>query len=315
MELLESCLENMNKSVPGYLVLHRKGLLKERVKRLLESLRCCKLCPRECGVDRLSDARGYCRTGRFAIVASVEPHFGEESVLVGRHGSGTIFFSFCNIYCTFCQNFEISHFAAGREVTADELAEMMLRLQKAGCHNINFVTPTHVVAQIVEALEKAVEKGLSVPLVYNTGGYDNVSTLKILEGIFDIYMPDFKFWDSSYAKKYCNAEDYPEICRKAIVEMHRQVGDLVTDKRGIAQRGLIIRHLVMPGGIGGGKEIMRFIAGLSKNSYVNVMSQYRPCGNAWMDPVLNRCISVEEFNEAIKAAIDAGLYRLDERIR
>ena len=206
----------------------------------------CTLCPRECNVDRLSGDSGICKTQDKVLVSSYNPHFGEEAPLVGQEGSGTIFFAHCNLMCNFCQNYDISHEGHGQVIIDEQLAQIMLQLQNIGCHNINFVTPSHVVTQILSALEIAVENGLSVPLVYNTGGYDKVETLELLDGVFDIYMPDFKFWDSEIAEKTCNARDYPEIAQKAVVEMHRQVGDLVIDENGIAQRGLLVRHLVLP---------------------------------------------------------------------
>lgn len=235
-------------------------------------LRECRLCPRECGVDRLSDEKGYCRTGRKAMVASFNPHFGEEAPLVGKSGSGTIFFSSCNLRCSFCQNYEISHLREGAEVEARDLAAIMIQLASTGCHNINLVTPTHVVPQILEALSLAVENGLALPMVYNCGGYEKVETLKLLRGIVDIYMPDFKFWDSGWAERYCNAPDYREKAVSALKEMHKQVGDLEIDENGIAQRGLLARHLVMPREIAGTKEVMEFISReISPNTYVNVM--------------------------------------------
>jgi len=215
------------------------------------------------------------------MVSSYNAHFGEEAPLVGSKGSGTIFFTHCNLLCIFCQNYDISHEGYGREISDGQLAAVMIHLQKTGCHNINFVTPSHVVPQILSALEIAVKEGLSVPLVYNTSGYDNVETLNLLEGVFDIYMPDFKFWDPKVAEETCNAKDYPEMARLALMEMHRQVGDLVTDEEGIARKGLLIRHLVLPYGLAGTRQVMRFIAEkISTNSYVNIMPQYRPCGRA-----------------------------------
>jgi len=301
---------------PSYIDLYKKGDLAERVEVALSRLAECKLCPRQCGVNRLEGEKGFCKTGRKAIVASYNAHFGEESPLVGQYGSGTIFMSSCNLLCSFCQNFEISHFREGREVEPEQMAAMMLALAQRGCHNINFVTPTHVIPQILEALLVAVREGLRVPLVYNTSGYDEVGSIELLEGIFDIYMPDFKFWDPKWAERYCHAPDYPEKARTAIKEMHRQVGDLVIDDRGIAQRGLLIRHLVMPNNIAGTKEIMQFIATeLSPNTYVNVMDQYRPCGMAYEDEFINRRLTGQEFRSATQAAKKAGLTRLDPRDR
>jgi len=299
---------------PSYISLFEAGELEKKVEKAIELLKNCKICPRECGVNRLKGEKGFCRTGRKAIVASYNPHFGEEAPLVGKKGSGTIFISSCNLLCSFCQNYEISHLMEGVEVEAEQLAYMMLELQNMGCHNINFVTPTHVVPQILEALLIAVKQGLTLPLVYNSGGYDKKETIKFLEGIFDIYMPDFKFWDSKWSAKYMNAPDYRERAKEAIKEMHRQVGDLILNEEGIAVRGLIVRHLVMPNGIAGTEHIMKFIAEeVSKNTYVNVMDQYRPCGKAIEDPVINRMITVKEYREAIEFAKKAGLERLDSK--
>jgi putative pyruvate formate lyase activating enzyme len=249
-------------------------------------------------------------------VASYNAHFGEEAPLVGRHGSGTIFLSSCNLLCGFCQNYEISHGGEGIEVESEQMADMMLLLAERGCHNINFVTPTHVVPQILEALVPAIERGLRIPLVYNSSGYDREETLQLLDGVFDIYMPDFKFWDGKYAKRFCDAEDYPQIARKAIQEMHRQVGNLETDEEGIAQRGLLVRHLVMPNGVAGTGGVSGFLARqISPNTYVNIMDQYRPCGTANQDPLINRRLTAEEFRDAIQAAKNQGLVRLDPRDR
>lgn len=274
----------------------------------------CRVCPRNCKVDRLSDEKGVCQTGSKALVSSYAPHFGEESPLVGSGGSGTIFLTHCNLLCLFCQNFEISHLGEGLETEAGQLASMMISLQRQGCHNINFVTPSHVVPQILSALPIAIEKGLTVPLVYNSSGYDSTETLKLLEGIVDIYMPDFKFWNRESAKRYANAPDYPEVARDAVLEMHRQVGDLVLDDDGVAVKGLLVRHLVMPGGLNETGEIMGFLARkVSRDTYVNVMDQYRPCGKAYQCPPIDRRLNKDEYQEAIELARDAGLRRLDER--
>ena len=301
---------------PSYRKLHESGALEKRIVSALEALRSCRVCPRDCRVDRTGRETGRCRTGRYASVASFSPHFGEESPLVGSGGSGTIFFSSCNLLCSFCQNYEISHFNEGAPAGPQELADMMLRLQKAGCCNINFVSPSHVAPQILEALPPAIEGGLSVPLIYNTGGYDSIETLRLLDGVIDIYMPDFKFWDPAPAAAYCSAPDYPEKARAALKEMHTQVGDLVTDERGIAVRGLLVRHLVMPGGLAGTARIMSFIAEeISKKTYVNVMDQYRPCYRAREDGNISRRITRREYEEALKSADDAGLTRLDHHSR
>ena len=301
---------------PAYLATCNKGLLKEKIAQAYEILKACTLCPRACGVDRLSDEKGTCQTGKHAVVSSYNAHFGEESPLVGQHGSGTIFFGRCNLLCIFCQNYDISHEGIGSEFSSEQLARAMLFLQDGGCHNINFVTPSHVVPQILAAVEKAVERGLRVPLVYNTSGYDRSETLAILDGVFDIYMPDFKFWDPKVAEELCDAPDYPEVAREALIEMHRQVGDLVMDQQGIARKGLLIRHLALPEGLAGTRQIMRFLAReISPNSYVNIMAQYRPCGRASEVPALRRPITEEEHQEAIQIAHEEGITRLDERKR
>ena len=300
---------------PSYLKLYREGKLQDRIDLAVKLMNDCTLCPRECHVDRLSGKLGFCRTGEKAKVASLHAHFGEESPLVGDSGSGTIFFRSCNLLCSFCQNYDISHDAEGGEVEPKDLAVMMLSLQRRGCHNINFVTPSHVVPQILRGLSIAVGQGLHVPLVYNTGGYDNVETLKILDGIFDIYMPDFKFWEERWTEKFCNAPDYRKIVVAAIKEMHSQVGDLVVDESGIAVKGLLVRHLVMPNNAANTREIMEFLAEkISKDTYVNVMDQYHPCGKAFADPTINRRITRNEYISALRSAKEAGLHRLDSWI-
>jgi putative pyruvate formate lyase activating enzyme len=297
---------------PGYISAFESGRLGEVARESRRQLGDCRLCARHCGVDRLKGKLGFCRTGERAVVSSANPHFGEESPLVGRCGSGTIFFSRCNLLCTFCQNYDISHGGAGREVTDGELAGLMIDLQSIGCHNINLVTPSHVVPQILSALRIAVEDGLRVPLVYNTGGYDTVETLRLLDGIVDIYMPDLKFMDRDVAIRLTGAEDYPEVVRAAIREMHRQVGDLETNPDGVAERGLLVRHLVMPNDLNGIGEAMRFLSmEISPNTYVNVMDQYHPCYQALDDPTLRRRITPEEFTAAIETAAREGIRRLD----
>jgi len=296
--------------------LYNSGELSDRSKRLVSMMESCSLCPRECRVNRLKGETGYCRTGRKARVASYNAHFGEEAPLVGEYGSGTIFLSSCNLLCSFCQNSDISHHNEGVEVAPRQLSGMMLHLAEMGCHNINFVTPTHVVPQIVEALILALEQGLDKPLVYNSSGYDSRQTLELLDGIFDIYMPDFKFWDSEWSKRFCDAEDYREIASKALREMYRQVGNLVIDSEGIAVRGLLVRHLVMPNGVAGTENIMKFLAKeISPNTYTNVMGQYRPCFNAGKDELINRPINSFEYKEAVDAAKKGGLDRLDSGSR
>jgi putative pyruvate formate lyase activating enzyme len=309
-------LENVDAFIPAYVETRRQGRLKEKIDSALQILEACRLCPRECGVDRLAGEKGICGIGRDAVVSSYSPHFGEEDPLVGKNGSGTIFFAGCNLLCIFCQNFEISHGREGRAFSAEEIAHAMFFLQNSGCHNINFVTPTHVVPQILEALDKAIEGGLRVPLVYNSSGYDKVETLALLDGVFDIYMPDFKFWDEKVAGQLCQAPDYPETARKALKEMHRQVGDLVVDDNGIAQRGLLVRHLVLPEGLAGTRQVMAFLANeVSTNCYVNVMGQYRPCGRATEVAGLRRGVTQEELQDAVDMARDEGITRLDARKR
>jgi putative pyruvate formate lyase activating enzyme len=306
--------KNKTDFLPSYLDLHERGILVERAAEAGERMKSCRLCPRECKVNRQKDERGFCRTGRDSVVSSYSPHFGEEDPLVGTGGSGTIFFTHCNLRCLFCQNYEISHLGEGRELSPDRLAGAMLLLQEQGCHNINFVSPSHVVAQILAALVLAVEKGLKVPLVYNTGGYDSLETLRLLEGVFDLYMPDLKFLDGEISYRYCQAGDYPEKAREAIREMHRQVGDLVLDHRFVAQRGLLVRHLVLPGGLAGTRKAMRFLAReVSPHTYVNVMAQYRPCGEAADHSPLNRRITAKEYEEALDIAREEGIHRLDQR--
>ena len=295
--------------MPSYSLLPKKDLEK-RASEALSRLALCHLCPRCCGVDRLSDQRGFCQTGRLASVASYTPHFGEETCLVGRAGSGTIFFSGCNLSCVFCQNYDISQQDAGREVSAEELARMMLALQDCGCHNINFVTPTHVVPQILEALVLAREGGLHLPLVYNSGGYESVETLGLLDGVFDIYMPDAKYGQDGPALKYSHAPGYVDRMKAAIKEMHRQVGDLVMDEDGIAVRGLLVRHLVLPEGAAGTAEVVCFLSReVSKSTYLNVMAQYHPDYQACCFPELSRPISVREYGQALALAKEAGLAR------
>jgi putative pyruvate formate lyase activating enzyme len=297
---------------PRYLDTHRRGELVPRAALAIEALGHCRLCPRKCGVNRLENETGFCNTGRQAVLASSDAHFGEEAPLVGRGGSGTLFFSHCNLGCCFCQNEEISHKGYGIEVTAADLANTMLALQDRGCHNINLVTPTHVTAQILEALPLAVDQGLRLPLVYNCSGYERVETLKLLEGVVDIYMPDFKFWEADIAGKACDAPDYRRAACKALLEMHRQVGDLKLDTHGVAVSGLLVRHLVLPAGLAGSDRVLAFIADqISADTYVNVMDQYRPCAQAAKVPALGRPIRTEEFRQALAAAKAAGLRRLD----
>ncbi|MBN1401034.1 MAG: radical SAM protein [Anaerolineae bacterium] len=290
----------------------RGGDLSERVSRAYARLGACDLCPRRCGVDRLSGALGACRTGQRARVASFHPHFGEEAPLVGRGGSGTIFFSNCNLACQYCQNYELSQLGEGAEVQPRDLAAMMLRLQELGCHNINLVSPSHVVPQILAGVLEAAQAGLRLPLVYNTGGYDALDTLALLDGIVDIYMPDMKYADEAVARRLSLVDGYPAVNRAAVAEMHRQVGDLVLDERGVAQRGLLVRHLVLPEGLAGTAEIVRWLAEeVSPATYLNIMAQYHPCYRAERFPELRRRITRNEYHQALQLARQAGLLRLD----
>ena len=300
---------------PAYLALHRAGELRPRAAAALERLSHCLVCPRDCGVDRMANRTAACHTGRYAQVSSYFPHRGEENCLRGWGGSGTIFFSMCNLRCVFCQNYDISQAERGPETTPGRLAEMMLELQSAGCHNVNFVTPEHVVPQILEALPIAVEGGLRLPLVYNTSSYDSLDSLQLLDGIVDIYMPDFKFWDRDLSLCYVKAKDYPEAARRNIREMHRQVGALKLDESGLAKRGVLVRHLVMPGEIAGTEAIMRFLAEeVSPDTYVNVMDQYYPAGRvsgAQFVEIDRRTTGVEHAR-AVEAAREAGLWRIED---
>ncbi len=300
---------------PAYLTLLRSGELEERARSAYQHLENCDLCPRYCHVNRRRSIRGaVCRTGERAFVHSFGAHHGEEDVLRGWRGSGTIFFAWCNLRCQYCQNFEISQLGEGTAVEPEEIVAMMLRLQAEGCHNINFVSPSHVVAQILAATRIAAQAGLRVPLVYNTGGYDSPEALALLDGVIDIYMPDMKYADAATARKYSKIRDYPAINRAAVKEMRRQVGDLQVDERGIAQRGLLVRHLVLPDNLAGTREALRFIAEqVSPDTYVNLMAQYRPCYKASEYAELNRRITHAEFERAMKWADEFGLARLDER--
>jgi putative pyruvate formate lyase activating enzyme len=333
---------------PGYLQLLHSGELQRRVRRALAELAECRVCPRDCGVDRLHalPAEGgmhdpdepvripgkatqrvvaahipkgtSCFTGRYARVASAFPHFGEEDCLRGWNGSGTIFFSFCNLRCLFCQNWDVSQAGEGTEVRPDALAGLMLRLQAQGCHNINFVTPEHVVPQVLEGVLLAAEGGLHLPLVYNTSGYDSLRSLALLDGVVDVYMPDFKYWSPELARRYLKAADYPEVARRVIREMHRQVGPLRLDRDGLAVRGVLVRHLVMPGCADDARAVMRFLAReVSPDTYVNVMEQYHPAGSVEEGkyPELCHRPSAGEIESVIAAARAAGLWRFDQRRR
>ncbi len=298
----------------SYRNLFESGELQDRIDKARNTLSCCTLCPRQCKVDRLSGNLGICKTAEQALVSDFAPHFGEESPLVGANGSGTIFLAGCNLLCLFCQNYAISHWGQGEPVSDRQLADCMLALQEQGCHNINFVTPTHVVPQMLAALYHAITDGLNLPLVYNCSGYESINTLKLLDGVIDIYMPDFKFWSSESAAHYAKAPDYPEKARAAIKEMHRQVGDLVINERGLAEQGLLIRHLVLPESLGETEAILDFIVQeISKNTYINIMDQYRPCGHAADCPPLDRSLARQEYWQAMGAANRLGLTRLDKR--
>jgi putative pyruvate formate lyase activating enzyme len=299
---------------PAYLGLLRQGELERRAAEALGRLEACDICARECLVNRRQGELGVCHTGERARVSSYGPHLGEENPLRGWRGSGTIFFSRCNLHCQYCQNYDISQTDDGEEVEPEALASIMLRLQAAGCHNINLVSPSHVVPQILLAVLVAAQAGLRLPLVYNTGGYDSLATLRLLDGVVDIYMPDMKYADSTLAERYSQAPNYPEVNRAAVREMHRQVGDLQIDANGLATRGLLVRHLVLPGGLAGTGQIVRFLAGeISRGTYLNVMDQYRPAYRAAAYPELNRRISREEYQSAVRLALEAGLSRLDDR--
>jgi putative pyruvate formate lyase activating enzyme len=302
--------------VPSYVNLYESGELDRRIEEAVAGLERCRVCPWDCDINRLEDETKVCRTGRYARVASCFAHFGEEDCLRGWNGSGTIFFSWCNLRCVFCQNYDISQSETGIVVSPEGLAAMMVELQHQGCHNINLVTPEHVVPQILEALPHAIREGLRLPIVYNSSGFDAIESLEHMDGIVDIYMPDFKYWDEDSAKLYLKQRRYPEVTRAAVREMHRQVGDLVIDENWLARRGLLIRHLVMPGGGAGTREIMEFLATeISRETYVNIMDQYYPTGKVSDQkyPELNREITLEELRDAYDVARQAGLHRFDER--
>ena len=295
---------------PAYKLLP-SGVLSDKVREAEEILKKCTLCPRKCGVDRTSGELGFCRTGDKPFISSWGPHFGEEKPLVGRSGSGTVFFGNCNLGCLFCQNYSISHLGEGVEISFEKLADIMFSLQREGCHNINFVTPTHQMPMMLRAIQIASEKGLNVPIVYNCSGYESLHAIKLLEGVVDIYMPDFKYIDPEMALKYSYAQDYPEAAKSVLKEMHRQVGDL-TIYKGIALRGLLARHLVLPEGIAGTEGVVKFIAEeISKNTYINIMDQYHPCFKAFDHPPLNRRLTDREYRDAVRLAVEAGLKRID----
>lgn len=306
----------MNDFEPAYLRLLRSGELKQRVAKGYEHLSICDVCAWKCPVDRRAGKMGVCRTAERAKVSSYGPHLGEEDPLRGWHGSGTIFFTRCNLHCQFCQNHDISQTDAGYEVEPEDLASIMLELQEQGCHNINLVSPSHVVPQIMAAVLLAAEAGLRLPLVYNTGGYDSLEMLSLLDGIIDIYMPDMKYADAEIARRYSKVRNYPEVNRAAVREMHRQVGDLQIDENGLARRGLLVRHLILPNNLAGTAEVLQFLAEeISPNTYLNLMDQYRPAYKATQYPELNRPITKQEYQQALHLAHERGLHRLDQRRR
>jgi putative pyruvate formate lyase activating enzyme len=296
--------------VPSYIELAHTGELTRRVELLTGILRECSLCPRQCRVNRMEGQLGYCQAGADLAVSSAFPHFGEEPPLVGRHGSGTIFLTHCNLRCIFCQNYDISHLGRGEAISPPDMARVMIKLQEMGCHNINFVTPTHYASQIVASLPLGIEMGLRLPIVYNCSGYESIEVIRLLDGIVDIYMPDVKFMENKYAGQFCNAPDYPEVVRVVLKEMHRQVGDLTLDSKGVAERGLLIRHLVMPEGVSSSESVLSFIANeVSVHSYVNIMNQSRPEYRADEDDQIGRPTSHKEYLEAIQLAKQLKLYR------
>jgi putative pyruvate formate lyase activating enzyme len=284
---------------PSYLNL-RDEEWKDRVNRALEMLKSCRVCPHRCGVNRFEGKRGFCRVGRYVVVSSYFAHRGEERPIRGFRGSGTVFFSYCNMRCVYCQNYEISQLGEGKEVSPEELAQIFLSVQRLGCHNLNLVTPSHVVPQIIEALYIAVQKGFKLPIVYNTSSYDSLESLKLLDGIVDIYLPDFKYADNGTARKYSGVKDYFDVAKEAIKEMYRQVGDLVVDEHGVALRGVLVRHLVLPNGLAGTKTVANILKEISPNIAVNVMNQYYPCYKAYDYPELARRITLQEFSEALR---------------
>ena len=304
----------MNELYPSYLNLLDEDLLADRVVEAYRHLSICDVCAWECPVDRRAGKLGVCRTGELARISSYGPHFGEESPLSGTRGSGTIFFTRCNLRCQYCQNHDISQTDRGDEVEPESIAEMMLKLQSRGCHNINFVSPSHVVPQILAAVLIAAQAGLRIPLVYNTGGYDSMAMLELLDGVIDIYMPDMKYSDPVVAKRYSRIPDYPQINQKAVKEMHRQVGDLSLDQDGIGVRGLLVRHLVLPDYLAGTDEVVRYLCErVSQNTYLNIMNQYHPAYKSHHYPALNRRLTDQEYQSAVEFAIAAGMTNLDQR--
>ena len=301
----------MKQYEPQYIKAYKNGTLQECIKIFSGKLDSCDICPRKCKVNRNNNETGVCNTGKNAVLASYGPHFGEEAPLVGRFGSGTIFFSNCNLLCNFCQNFDISHEGRGVEMNYKQLADIMVSLQERGCHNINFVTPTHVVPQILQALKIAIEKGLNIPLVYNTSAYDNIETIKFLDGIIDIYMPDMKFFDNKVAELTCNAPDYVENAKSSIIEMYRQTEKLLINEKGIALKGLMIRHLIMPNNFSGTEQVLNFIAEkISHETCVNIMPQYRPEGEAFKIKEISKSLDYSDYIKAKEYANSIGLLNL-----
>lgn len=297
-------------SYPAYFKAKDDGILDEVILELDTMLSSCELCPRKCKANRKVGEPGYCRAPYDMYISATFPHMGEEPELVGENGSGTIFLSHCNLRCAFCQNYDTSILGEGLVCTYDMMAHIMMELQKRACHNINFVTPTHYVPQILRSLSKAIERGFNTPLVYNCGGYESLEVIRQLDGIFDIYMPDIKFFNSGLSEKYCKAKDYPTVVRAVVKEMHRQVGDLVVDEKGFARRGLLVRHLVMPGATDDTRDILRFIAeDISPDTYVNIMAQYHPCHKAGDFPEISRQITQADYDDALACAASMGLTR------
>lgn len=314
---LAPAIGSVRSAWPAYLALLDSGELERRVAVAYARMENCDLCARYCRVNRRETLKGVvCRTGERAVVYSHGPHHGEENPLRGWNGSGTIFFSFCNLRCVYCQNWEISQRGEGREVSPEALAGMMLDLQRRDCHNINLVTPSHVTPQILAATLLAARQGLRLPLVYNTGGYDSPEALALLDGVVDIYMPDLKYGDSATAHRYSHVRNYWEANQVAVREMHRQVGDLALDERGLARRGLLVRHLVLPGDLANTAKVLAFLAReISPDTYLNLMDQYHPCYRAFGEPPLNRALSPTEYRQALRLAEEYGLRRLDRRRR
>ncbi len=297
----------MTKSTPSYIRLYEEGKLKDRVEKAYDILKECTVCPHSCRVNRVKGEKGFCKTGERVRIASFFPHRGEEFPIRGYRGSGTIFISYCNMRCVYCQNYDISQEGEGEEYSPEEIAAIMLYLQEEGCHNINWVTPSHVVPQLLKALYVAVGKGLKIPIVYNTSSYDSIETLKLLDGVVDIYLPDIKYLSNSYGRKYSKVKNYPEITKKAIKEMFRQVGNLKIDENGIAYKGVLIRHLVLPENLSTSKEVIDFISSICPDAHINIMSQYRPYYKAYMFKELNKPIDMQEYYSLINYAKTKGL--------